>query len=283
LPAGQSSEALPRPRRTANAVLVDHRVNLANDGVRMTRVQSIDRAFTILHALSDGPLGVSAIARRVVLPKSSTSRLLWALIDQGAVEQLPDGHYCLGPMMAKLASGPHPGRHLALIARPHLAAMAEATGEIAMIGVPDGRHVVYIDQLGGSHEISVRDWTGARIPMHQTSGGQVLLASLSPARLAAYLGDPLERSSIATITDPNTLRWRLRTIVEAGYAWVVGEYSEGLSSVAAGVADRDGQVACVIGLHGPSFRFPLPGRRAAIGELVAETAARMAHDLRVAP
>ena len=249
----------------------------------MTRVQSIDRAFAILQALADGPLGVTAISRRVTLPKSSTSRLLWALIDQTAVEQLADGRYGLGPVMGKLASGPHPGRHLALIARPHLAAMAEATGEIATIGIPSGREVLYIDQIGGSHEISVRDWTGARKPMHQVSGGQVLLATLSPAQLSAYLAAPLERSSMATITDPNVLRWRLRSIVEAGYGWVIGEYSEGLSSVAAGVADRDGQVVCVIGLHGPSFRFPLPGRKEAIGKLVAEAAARMAHDLREAP
>jgi DNA-binding IclR family transcriptional regulator len=249
----------------------------------VTRVQSIDRAFAILHALTDGPLGVTAISRLVLLPKSSTSRLLWALIDQGAVEQLPDGHYALRPMMSKLASGPHPGRHLALIARPHLAAMAEATGEIATIGIPSGREVLYIDQIGGSHEISVRDWTGARKPMHQVSGGQVFLATMPPAQLSAYLATPLERSSMATITDPNALRWRLRTIIEAGYGWVIGEYSEGLSSVAAGVADKDGQVVCVIGLHGPSFRFPLPGRKAAIGALVAESAAMMSKDLREAP
>jgi DNA-binding IclR family transcriptional regulator len=249
----------------------------------VTRVQSIDRAFAILQVLTDGPLGVTAIARRVALPKSSTSRLLWALIDQGAVEQIPGGRYALGPTMGRLASGPRPGRQLALIARPHLAAMAEATGEIATIGIPSGREVLYIDQIGGSHEISVRDWTGARKPMHQVSGGQVLLATLSQAQLSDYLAGPLERSSMATITDPNVLRRRLRTIVEAGYGWVIGEYSEGLSSVAAGVADRDGHVVCVIGLHGPSFRFPLPGRKEAMGQLVAEAAARMAHDLREAP
>ena len=228
--------------------------------MRVTHVQSIDRAFAILQALSDGPLGVTALSRRVTLPKSSTSRLLGALIDQGAVEQMPNGRYALGPVMSRLAAGPHPGRHLALAARPHLTAMAEATGEIATIGIPSSREVLYIDQIGGSHEISVRDWTGARKPMHQVSGGQVLLATLSPAQLAAYLTTPLERSSIATITDPNVLRRRLRTIVEDGYGWVIGEYSEGLSSVAAGVADKDGHVVCVIGLHGPSFRFPLPGR-----------------------
>ncbi len=249
----------------------------------MTRVQSIDRAFAILQALTGGPLGVTAISRRVLLPKSSTSRLLWALIDQGAVEQIQDGRYGLGPRMGKFASGSRPGRRLALIARPHLAAMAEATGEIAMIGIPDGRDVLYIDQIGGSHEISVRDWTGARMPMHQTSGGQVLLASLTPARLAEYLSEPLARSSLATITDPNTLRWRLRAIVEAGYAWVIGEYSDGLSSVAAGVTDADSHLVCVVGLHGPTFRFPPPGRRDAIGHLVTEAAARMARDLREAP
>jgi DNA-binding IclR family transcriptional regulator len=246
----------------------------------MSHVQSVDRAFAILEALGGGPLGVSEIARRARLPKSSTARILGALMDQGAVEQLADGRYHVGPRMRQLARGLQPAQRLASIARPFLDELAEATGEIAMIGLPDGRHTLFIDQVGGRHEISVRDWTGSRIPMHQTSGGQVLLTSLDDAEMAAYLSERLEASTLATITDPNVLRLRLRSIVEARYAWVVGEYAEGLTSVAAGVADASGRFVCAIGLHGPSFRFPPAGNKARIGRLVADTAGRMSTVLR---
>lgn len=246
----------------------------------MTHVQSVDRAFAILEALGGGPLGVSEIARRVGLPKSTTARILGALKDQQAVEQLANGRYHVGPRMRQLARGLQPAQRLASIARPFLLEIAEASGEIATIGLPDGRHTLFIDQVGGTHEISVRDWTGSRVPMHQTSGGQVLLTSYSDAELAAYLSERLEAATVATITDPNVLRWRLRAIVEARYAWVVDEAHDGISSVAAGVADASGRFVCCIGLHGPSFRFPPPGRMAGIGRLVADAAGRMSAVLR---
>jgi DNA-binding IclR family transcriptional regulator len=246
----------------------------------MAHVQSIDRAFAILEALSGGPLGVSEIARRVGLPKSSTARILAALVDQHAVEQMANGSYHVGPRMRWLARGQQPAQQLALIARPFLAELAEATGEIAMVGVPDGQHVLYLEQVEGRHEISIRDWTGSRIPLHQTSGGQVLLTTFSDAELADYLSMPLQPSTNATITDRNVLRMRLRTIVEARYAWVVGEAHDGITSVAAGVADASGRFACCVGLHGPSFRFPPPGQKSAIGRLVADAATRMSTVLR---
>jgi DNA-binding IclR family transcriptional regulator len=246
----------------------------------MSGVKSIDRAFAVLGVLSDGPLGVSAIARRTGFPKSSVARILRALQEHDGVEQLADGRYHVGPQLRRLAAGTQPAQHLALVARPFLAELAEATGEIAMVGVPDGRHVLYLEQVEGRHEISIRDWTGSRIPLHETSGGQVLLTSYSDAELAEYLSTPLQASTQATITDPNVLRWRLRSIVEARYAWVVGEAHDGISSVAAGVADASGRFACCIGLHGPSFRFPPPGQKATIGKLVADAAARMSVVLR---
>jgi len=272
IPDGRGGAAADEPDDTAG-----------RSGRVITRVQSIDRAFAILEALGGGPLGVSEIARRVGLPKSSTARILRSLMDQLAVEQMANARYHVGPSLRRLARGLQPAQRLASIARPFLMELADASGEIAMLGLPDGRHTLFIDQVGGRHEISIRDWIGSRIPMHQTSGGQVLLTSLDDAELAAYLAEPLAASTLATVTDPNVLRWRLRAIVDARYAWVVGEAHEGVTSVAAGVADATGRFACCIGLHGPSFRFPPAGRKATIGRLVSDAAARMSNVLRAEP
>lgn len=246
----------------------------------MAGVKSIDRAFAILGALAGGPAGVTAIAVAVGLPKSSTARLLGSLLEQGAVEQLEDGRYQIGRRLVVIAAGANPVHGLAALAVPYLASLAAATGEGAMIGVPDGRRVLYLGQVAGSHEVTARDWTGVRIPLHQTSGGLIVLAASTEAELAAYLSVRLEASSLATVTDPIALRRRLASIAELGYAWVQGEYAEGLSSVASGVADETGRIVCVLAVHGPSFRFPPPGRKQAIGRLVADTAGRMAAELR---
>ena len=57
----------------------------------MSRVQSIERAFAVLGALADGPVGVTEVADRVGLPKSTVARLLGSLQREGVVEQVPGG------------------------------------------------------------------------------------------------------------------------------------------------------------------------------------------------
>jgi DNA-binding IclR family transcriptional regulator len=55
----------------------------------MSRVQSIERAFAVLATLADGPIGVTEVAERAGLPKSTAARLLASLAREGVVEQVP--------------------------------------------------------------------------------------------------------------------------------------------------------------------------------------------------
>src|SRR5919108_1011018 len=88
---------------------------------QMARVQSIERAFAVLGALADGPVGVTEVSDRVGLPKSTVARLLGSLVREGAVEQLPgDARYRLGGRLVTLAASIVPTRSLIAIARPHL-------------------------------------------------------------------------------------------------------------------------------------------------------------------
>ena len=54
-------------------------------------IQTIERAFTLLRALALGPVGVTELAERVELPKSTVARLLAALEAENAVEQIETG------------------------------------------------------------------------------------------------------------------------------------------------------------------------------------------------
>ena len=193
----------------------------------MSRVQSIERAFAVLSALADGPIGVTEVAQRVGVPKSTAARLLTALWHEGAVEQEAGGtRYRLGPRIADLAARHVPTRDLVGVARPHLVELATAVGEVAGLSVPDGRVVHYVDQVGTAHEVQVRDWTGSRVPMHAVPSGQVMLAGLAPAALDRFLATPLESFTPATVVDPEALRERLRDVLRDGYAWVRDEFSD---------------------------------------------------------
>ena len=247
----------------------------------MSSVQSIRRAFAVLGALGDGPLGVTDVADRVGLPKSTAARLLSTLADENAVEQIPgDTAWRLGPRLVTLAAGFTLARSLAALARPALIELAEVSGEAAGLSVPDGDLVHYIEQVDTPNPVQVRDWTGARAPLHAVSSGQVLLAFRPPAAIERYLAASLERFTARTLAEPDAVRERLQSIRRKGFTWAIEEYDPGISSVAAPIADGSGEVIAAVHVHGPSYRFPAAGRETELGQAVVAAAARIGAELR---
>jgi IclR family KDG regulon transcriptional repressor len=242
----------------------------------VSRVQSIERAFAVLSALADGPIGVTEVAERTDLAKSTAARMLASLAREGAVEQVPgETRYRLGGRIVSLAAGVVPTRRLVSLARPSLVELASAVGEAAGLAVVDGFAVHYVDQVDTSHQVQIRDWTGTRVPMHAVSSGQVFLANMSEPAIERYLALPRVAFTDRTLTDSTALRERLRGVLLAGYAWVHDEFAEGLSSVAAPIVDALGNVNAAVHVHGPSYRFPGAGTEERVAQAVMAAAAQI--------
>src|SRR5258706_12212902 len=111
----------------------------------MSRVQSIARAFDVLGALAEGPGGVTEIADRVRLPKSTVARMLTSFAQEGAVEQIPgDTRYRLGPRLGPLAPGARPTRRPLAGAHPHhplVGHLRRAVHALIRSGSPPDPHV----------------------------------------------------------------------------------------------------------------------------------------------
>ena len=242
----------------------------------MSRVQSIERAFAVLGALTDGPAGVTDVADRVDLPKSTVARLLGSLVREGAVEQVPgDTKYRIGSRLVTLAASVLPLRSLVALAHPTLVELAEELSEAAGLSIPEGFDVHYVDQVDTGRQVQVRDWTGSRVPMHAVSSGVIFLANMPRSSLDAYLSRPLERFTNRTVIEPAEIRRRLPAIAGADFAWVHEEFAEGLNSVAAPVRDRTDAVIAAVHVHGPSYRFPGAADEAGIGATVVAAARRI--------
>jgi IclR family transcriptional regulator, acetate operon repressor len=242
----------------------------------VSRVQSVERAFAVLSVLADGPIGVTEVADRAALPKSTAARLLASLATEEVVEQIPgETRWRLGPRIATLAASVRPTRSLVALARPHLADLATFASEAVGLSVPDGFTAHYVDQVDGSHPIGVRDWTGTRLPMHAVSAGLVFLAHLRANEVERYLASPLERFTARTVVDPELVRARLRRVQLEGVAWTRDEFADGLSSVAAPVTGPDGEIVAAVHVHGPSYRFPDAATEDALVERLRATVARL--------
>lgn len=243
----------------------------------MSNVQSVERAFAILRCLGGGPAGVSDLAERVHLPKSTVSRLLSTLQELGAVEQAgAGGEYRVGSLVGEIAAGVQPGASLETIARPHLVELVEATGEAAGLSVLDGHDVFYLDQVTADTQVQMRDWTGERVAAHVTSSGFVLLAYADKATRDRFVARKLEHFTPKTVTKPAALRARLAAVATRGSTWVYGELDDEVNSVAAPIRNRSGTVVAAVHVHGPSYRFPADAASAdRIEALIVATADRI--------
>jgi DNA-binding IclR family transcriptional regulator len=236
-------------------------------------VQSVERAFAILEALAGRTAGVTTLAARLDLPKSTVARLLATLQGLGAVERVDGARWRIGPGVAALAAGASAERGLAALVRPELVSLVADLGEDAGLALPDGYDVHYIDQVEAENPVQVRDWTGTRAPMHVTPSGLVLLAEWPADAIAGYLRRDLERLTPATVVAPARLRARLAEVRERGCAWGLQEFAEGINSVAAPVRDARGQAIAAIHAHGPAYRFPPRGGEARIAARIVAAAA----------
>lgn len=243
-------------------------------------VQSIERAFALLRALAVGPAGVTGLATKVGLPKSTVARLLSALETEGAVTQDETGSdYRLGEGLFDIAGAAQPGRNLVSTARPHLLELTERVGETSGISILDGRDMYYLDHAETQTEVQVRDWTGESCPIHSVPSGLVVMAHWPEPKLEAFLRSDLLRTTPWTVTDPDEIRTRLDQVRSLGYAWGYEEFAEGINSLAAPIIEADGSVEAAIHVHGPAYRFPDPDRSHDLGLLMIETAASISEHL----
>lgn len=243
-------------------------------------VQSVERAFAVLRVLATGATGVTDIADRVGLPKSTVSRLLGALEGVGAVDQdRSGGHYRIGADLIRTIVGSVPGRDLVDVARPHLVELRDALGESTGISVLEGDQVRYLSQVDSDNPVMVRDWTGESVPWHVVSSGVVLVAALDERRRDAVMARRRAALTEHSVVDRAAVLHRLGSVREAGHAWTVEEYVEGITSVAAPVYDRHGHAVAAVHAHGPAYRFPGADARDRIARVVAATAGRVSGSL----
>ena len=243
-------------------------------------MQSLERAFSILRALSLGPAGVTDLSERTGLPKSTVSRLLSSLDVERAVRQNDEGLYELGEGIAELGQALDHGQSAIEIARPHMIELMELTGEAVGLNRFDGTNVRTLLQVDDPESsVVVRDWSDEPTPAHAVPAGLSILAFSSKATQNSVLNADLPALTKRTMTDPTALRARFEEIREDGYVWVFQEFTDDINSVAAPIADQTGRVTLAVHIHGPAFRFPGDLDTDGLGERVAATAQRIESQL----
>ncbi|HVR33799.1 MAG TPA: IclR family transcriptional regulator [Acidimicrobiia bacterium] len=222
--------------------------------------QSLHRAAAILRTFTEAEpqRSVSDIARQLDLHKSTVSRILAALADDGLVWQnARTGRYALGLGLVELAGVALGQIDVRAASMPHIERLASTLGETVTVAVLRADEAVTVAHAASPHSVRHVSWIGRRIPLATTATGRVFLAARAGTRRSGA-GD-----GSATDREERMAR-ELSLVRRRGYAIEIDEFEPGGAGVAVPIHDAAGSVVAAIGVHGPIERFGAEERLAAI-------------------
>ena len=222
---------------------------------------SIRRALKVLSAFSvEEPfLGVSEIARKVDLPKSSAHWLLQVLQEEGYVcQDSKTNKYRLSVKLFHLGSIVTNTMNINYVAGSVMERLRDITGETVNLYVLEGFERVCIKQVEGIHLVRQVVHLGQKVPAYCGAAGKVLLAWQSDGFIEKVISHtqlkPLTKN---TISDAALFKKELAKIREEGYAISYGERDIEVVAVAAPIFDGEGKILASLSISGPISRFDI--------------------------
>jgi DNA-binding IclR family transcriptional regulator len=210
----------------------------------------VARAFLLLAAFRSEPvLGISELARRTGLPRTTVHRLANQLYAEGALSRVGT-KFRIGAALFELGNLHYPQR-LRDTLQPLLDDLRRvSTCDVSLLELVGDDVVVIAASRAHTAEIG---HLGQRIPAHACAGGQVLLAA-EGRRVTGRL----RVLTTSTLADGRHLHLRLAEVRSAALAVEHGEAEVGRSGIGVSVANRHGRILAALMLMGPTGRFDVP-------------------------
>ena len=221
-------------------------------------LSSVATAVRLLKTFSEGEaeLGVTTLAKRIGVAKSTVHRLASTLVAEGMLEQNRENEkYRLGIALFGLGALVRQRMNVSNEARPHIFALRDATNETVRLAILDGADIMFVYDLESTQAIRMRANLGDRKPAFCSSEGRAMLAFQDDAAIEAIIAGPLLPRTPKTETDPAQLRRALARVRKTGYALEDEQCEVGMRSLAAPIRDAEGRVVAAVGIAGPRQRL----------------------------
>jgi len=246
-----------------------------------SEVKSAGRVLDVLElfSASSGTLGVTEVARKLDIPKSSAQGLLTTLAGRGYLAR-EAAAYLLPP---ELRDGGWVGglrARLLALAEPLLDRIASESRESAFLGMLVGNKIQYLAKAVSRHEVRYDASLSQLRPVYCTSTGLVILAHLDPAISSGILNrTKITKVTPNTVTDRETIDRMLERARQVGFAEVKDANLLGASGVAAPVFGPRGEVLAALSIGAPTSRYAKARKQ--LAGIVVEKAAALSRLFRV--
>lgn len=244
-------------------------------------VQVLRKSARILDCLSvtSPRLRASEICELTGLPATTVARILRTLVEEDLLHR--DGpYYRVGVRITAWSAASGSAPDLAADAATMIEKLRDAAGESAGLYVRHGNARVCVVQKESAFSIAYRAslLKGVVETMHAGAAGKVFMAFDPEAMKAAEVGGFVEYTP-KTVVDPAALQQQLDIVRRRGWAYVADEREVGLSSLAAPVLGRRGEVVAAVALAGPTHRLTA-ARAEELAPLVVQCASDISQNVR---
>ncbi|WP_398495889.1 IclR family transcriptional regulator [Variovorax sp.] len=200
---------------------------------------------------------VTDVALAFGMARSNAHRTLQTLVECGwAVQDADTSAYRPSLRLFELGAMVSEAADIGALLRPHLAALAQASGETIHLAVLDGAEIVYLDKFDSPLPVAAYSRIGGRAPACCVASGKAMLAAarLDPTALRALFGT-LQPHTPYSIVDFDALQAELERSRARGYAENREEWRLGVCGLGVPVFDARGTAVAAVGMSVPSIRF----------------------------
>lgn len=200
---------------------------------------------------------VADVAQAFGMARSNAHRTLHTLVACGWARQNGQSSaYRASSRVFELGTLIESASGLRTLLRPHLAFLADETGETIHLAALDGTEIVYLDKFDSALPVAAYARVGARVPAYCVASGKALLAAGKHSResLRESLGE-LAPHTPRTLTDFSALWAELERTRICGYAENREEWCLGVCGLGAPIFNARSEPVAAVGISMPSIRF----------------------------
>ncbi|AQP53006.1 transcriptional regulator, IclR family protein [Vagococcus penaei] len=242
-------------------------------------IKNIVDAFRLLDIINEsGSSGVSELAERLEIPKTTVFRIIKTLEYSRVLKQLDNDTYTLDYRLAGYANSVFKDNQLTDMATPYMEELCQSFSETVNLGILYEEQVVIIKSVEGDF-YQLQAALVPVSPLYCSGMGKLFLCDYTDEELVEYFKNR-KRRTVNTVTSVAEFKKQAQEIKATGLSIDAEEYEYGLTCFAVPIVNQSGEIICAISISGPTNRLDYKGVDTIKKQLMVQ-ARRLENDLSI--
>ena len=240
-----------------------------------TQIKSLSKGLKIYKYIVDyaKPIKAITLSQKLQIDKSTMSRLLQTLKEEGFITYLENSHEIIANDIAVKTNQVTRIELLIQKTKSLLENISQKTNETAYLGIFDEHKMLYLNQIDlTKRKITTRSNIGIQTQLYTNALGKSILAfgnyNLEQLRLKQYTNN--------TITNIKALEEEVNMVRQKGFSIDNREFQDGMCCIGVPLFNTDNILIGAVGISGSSIRLT-PEKLDSMGTTISD----LVHDYKV--